>query len=188
VPFSSWPHSGTRALSPRLSARLGRCSAVLMVLIAVALLTACGDDGDEESADHAPGGHEAPRGVVSPKPDDATPMNVTLREWSVVLAKNNVKPGKVYFLAENAGPDHPHELVVIRTDLGPLNLPFEQNTIPADQVDIVGEVEEFAPHSSASLTVELTPGKYLLVCNITEEDPAIGSHYKKGMVAVLTVE
>jgi hypothetical protein len=32
-------------------------------------------------------------------------------------------------------------------------------------------------------------GRYLLICNITEvEDGEIESHYKKGMVAVFTVE
>src|SRR5919106_804615 len=185
----SWPQVRTPALALQLAARTARSPAVLIALIAVGLLSACGgDDGNQEGENHAAGGHEAQPGVVSPMPADATHLNVTLREWSVALAQPTVKAGKVYFLAENAGPDHPHELAVIRTDLGPLDLPFEQNMIPEDQVDIVGEIEEFAPHSSASLTVELTPGKYLLVCNITEEDPEIGSHYKKGMVAALTVE
>ena len=87
-----------------------------------------------------------------------------------------------------AGPDHPHEFVIIRTNLGPLSLPFEQNAVAEDKVDVVDEIEEFAPRSSASLTVELTPARYILICNVYEADPNVGSHYKKGMVGLLTVE
>ncbi|MPZ50568.1 MAG: hypothetical protein GEU75_14940 [Dehalococcoidia bacterium] len=161
---------------------------LLAPLLVAGLAVGCGDDGDEGEDGHMAGGHMAEAGVVSPKPADATQVNVTLREWAVAPAQPTMKAGKVYFLVENIGPEHPHELVIIRTNLGPLELPFKDNKVPEDQVDILDEIEEFAPHSSASLTLELTPGRYLLVCNITEEDPQIGSHYKKGMVAAFTAE
>jgi uncharacterized cupredoxin-like copper-binding protein len=132
--------------------------------------------------------HEAEPGVVSPKPADATQVDVRLQEWAVAPAQASVAAGKVYFLVENTGPEHPHELVIVKSDLGLLNLPFEDNKVPEDEIEVVDEIEEFAPHSSASMTVELTPGKYLLICNITEEDTEIGSHYRKGMVAAFTVE
>jgi uncharacterized cupredoxin-like copper-binding protein len=160
----------------------------LLLVMAAGLLLACGGGDDEEEGGHMAEGHVAEPGVVHPKPADATQVNVTLREWAVAPTQPAVKAGKVYFLAENTGPEHPHELVIIRTDVGPLDLPLDDNKVPEDQVDMVDEIEEFAPHSSASLTVDLSAGKYLLICNITEEDPAIGSHYKKGMVAALTVE
>ena len=132
--------------------------------------------------------HPAAAGVVNPKPAGATQVDVGLREWAVAPAPSSVKAGKVYFLAENVGPEHPHELVIIRTNLGPLDLPFQNNKVNEDKLDIVDEIEEFAPRSSASLSVDLTPGKYMLICNITGEDKQIGSHYKKGMVAAFTVE
>ena len=170
---------------------------VLIVLLALLVtaggaLVACGGDDNQEpevEEGRIEGmEHGAGPGVVSTKPEGAIEVDVALREWAVAAGQPTVEAGEVYFLVENAGPDHPHELVIIRTDLGPLDLPFEENKVPEDQVDLVDEIEEFAPHSSASLTVELTAGKYLLICNITEEDPEIGSHYKKGMVAAITVE
>ena len=151
-----------------------RAALLILLVIARGVLIACGGDDDDEAdmdEDHMAGGHMAEPGVVSPKPADATQVAVTLREWAIAPAQPSVKAGKVYFLVENMGPEHPHELVIVRTNVGPLD-----------------EIEEFAPHSSASLTVDLTPGKYLLICNITEEDAAIGNHYKKGMVAAFTVE
>ncbi len=159
---------------------------LVVLSISFVLLSACGDDGDGEG--HTAAGHEAPRGVVSPKPDDAAEVRVTLREWAVAPARPSVNTGKVYFLVENAGPDHPHELKVVRSHLGPLSLPFENNAVPEDTLDIVGKIEDFAPNSAASVIVDLPPGSYLLICNITEQNQAIGNHYKKGMVAALTVE
>ncbi|HEU0073911.1 MAG TPA: hypothetical protein VFS30_07850 [Dehalococcoidia bacterium] len=169
-----------------------RVLVLVLLVMAGGFLIACGGDDDEEPAveDGQMEGmeHMAEPGVVSAKPDDATQVDVRLQEWAIAPGQPSVAAGKVYFLVENAGPDHPHEFVLIRTDLGPLDLPFEADKVPEDQVDLVDEIEEFAPHSSASLTVELEAGKYLLICNITEDDPDIGSHYKKGMVAAFTVE
>ena len=158
-----------------------RFLASIPVMVAAVFLIACGGD---DNAD----GHMAEPGVVQPKPADATQMNVTLREWSVAPAQPSVRAGKVYFLVENLGPEHPHEMVVIRSEAGPLDLPFENNKVPEAQINVLDEIAEFEPHSSVSLTLELAPGRYLLICNITEEDRAIGSHYKKGMVGILTVE
>jgi uncharacterized cupredoxin-like copper-binding protein len=169
-----------------------RIMLLALLVTAGGLLLACGgddDDGAETQDGQMEGmGHTAEPGVVNAKSDDATQVDVRLQEWAIAPGQPSVEAGKVYFLVENAGPDHPHEMVIIRTDLGPLDLPFEEDKVPEDQIDLVDEIEAFAPDSSASLTVELTAGKYLLICNITEEDPEIGSHYKKGMVAAITVE
>jgi uncharacterized cupredoxin-like copper-binding protein len=45
----------------------------------------------------------------------------------------------------------------------------------------VDEVEDLAPGKSATLSVNLTPGRYVLVCNIP-------GHYKHGMHASVTVQ
>jgi uncharacterized cupredoxin-like copper-binding protein len=176
----------------------------MMVLLAVPLLAmailaiACGDDDDDggngatgaTGATGAGGDEEEPGpGVVTEKPADATQVDITLREWAVQTGQPSVEAGSVYFLVENVGPDDAHEFVIIRSDLGPLDLPFEDNRVPEDQVDIIDEIEPFTPESSASITVDMEAGRYLLICNITEvEDGEIESHYKKGMVAVFTVE
>ena len=176
-----------------MSIRWTRPLLLASLMIAAAFLLACGGDdddgdGDGESTAADQMEHEAEPGVVGEKPAEATQVDVRLQEWAIAPAQASVAAGQVYFLVENTGPDHPHEFVIIRTDLGPLDLPFEDNGVPEDQVEVVNEIEEFAPDSSASITADLTAGTYLLICNITEEDEEIGSHYKKGMVAPFTVE
>lgn len=50
-------------------------------------------------------------------------VGVTLQEWAVIPAASSVEAGEVTFEATNEGPDDPHELVVVRTDLSPEALP-----------------------------------------------------------------
>jgi plastocyanin len=123
-------------------------------------------------------------------------VNVTLQEWAVIPAQSSVGAGSVTFEVTNEGPDHPHELVVIRTDLAPDALP----TMPEGMVDeegegieIIGEIEEFPPGETRSATFDLDSGSYALVCNVSgEEGGEHGGggevHYKMGMFAAFTVE
>jgi uncharacterized cupredoxin-like copper-binding protein len=128
-------------------------------------------------------------GEVKPKPAEAEQVNVTLREWAVVPDVTTVKAGQVYFLADNQGPNDPHELVVIRTDLEPGQLPVVEGRVSEDQVDFIGEIEAFAPGTQAADTFELTPGNYALICNIAEmEGGELESHYQQGMYTRLVVE
>lgn len=157
------------------------------LVFVAALALACGDDDDDAVNEHSE--DEIVAGVVSDKPDDATQVDIVLSEWAVQTSEQTVAAGKIYFLVENTGPTDPHEFVIIRSDAGPLDLPYEDDRVPEDQIDLVDEIEPFSPASSASIVVDLTPGRYLLICNITEvEDGEIESHYKLGMVAILTVE
>jgi uncharacterized cupredoxin-like copper-binding protein len=114
---------------------------------------------------------------------------VTLQEWAVEPQQQTVNADAVYFLADNMGPDDPHELVIIRTDLPPDQLPVVEGKVPEDQVDFIGEIEAFAPGTRASGVFDLTPGTYALICNIAEmEDGELESHYQMGMHASFTVE
>jgi uncharacterized cupredoxin-like copper-binding protein len=113
---------------------------------------------------------------------------VTLQEWSVQPAKPSVSAGKVTFDVKNEGPDDPHELVVIKTDLAPDQLPTDADG-KVDEVgagiEFIGEIEEFDPGQSESATFELKAGKYVFICNIveTEADGTKEAHYKLGMRA-----
>lgn len=123
-------------------------------------------------------------------------VEVTLQEWAVIPAQSSGEAGSVTFNVTNDGPDHPHELVVIRTDLAPDALP----TMPEGMVDeegegieVIGEIEEFSPGETRSATFDLDPGSYVLVCNVAgEEGGEHGGggeiHYKMGMFAAFTVE
>ena len=181
--------------------------ALLAAVAALALLlSACGDDDDEED-EHggmamatgtaemamATGEHgehdDTMPGVVHPKPAGATEVRVTLAEWTLELSVSSVAAGDIYFLVDNLGPEHPHEFVIIRSDLAADALPtIHDGSVPEDAVELVGEIEEFASASSASMVFNLTAGKYVLICNVVETEGALESHYREGMRAVFVVE
>jgi uncharacterized cupredoxin-like copper-binding protein len=129
-----------------------------------------------------------PDGVVEPKPDGATQVDVTLAEWNVTPAEGSAAAGEVYFLASNEGED-PHELVVVKSDLEPGDLPVEEGAVVEDELDFRGEIEGFASGTQASGVFDLEAGRYVLFCTIVEEeDGGLESHYELGMHTEFTVE
>src|SRR3990170_3505628 len=84
-------------------------------------------------------------GVVETPPPGAPQVKVTLAEWVIAREVDSVQAGETYFLADNVGPIDAHELVIIKTDLAPGELPAEDGRVPEDKVSIVGEIEPFAP-------------------------------------------
>ncbi|MBK5287499.1 MAG: hypothetical protein JJE46_03420 [Acidimicrobiia bacterium] len=98
------------------------------------------------------------------------PMTMTATPASVAA-------GKVTFTLKNTGTIE-HEVVVLKTDT-----PFDQLVVTKGKVsekDSVGEVPELAAGKTASVTLDLKPGSYALVCNIKD-------HYGMGMRAAFTV-
>lgn len=143
-------------------------------------------EADPEAGDHD--GHEGAEITPGPVPDGATVVDVTLKEWEIILGAETAPAGQVYFRVKNEGPEHPHEFVVVRTDLAPDALPVEDGRVPEDEVDLLDEIEPFAG-STGSLTLDLEPGKYVLICNIAEtEDGKTQSHYELGMRTAFVVE
>jgi hypothetical protein len=131
-------------------------------------------------------------------------VGVALQEWAVIPAQTSVAAGPVTFNVENTGPDHPHELVVIRTDLEPNALPTTHEggvDEEGEGIEIIGEIEEFPAGETREATFDLEPGSYVLVCNVVAEAGEHGGdaedgehmggmevHYKMGMFAAFTVE
>ncbi len=120
----------------------------------------------------------------------STTVEVTLQEFAVVTAADSAPAGSVTFTVTNEGPALVHEFVVLRTDLAPGDLPTDENGVvdeTADGVEVVDLVEDLAPGDSADLTLDLTAGSYVLVCNVYDagEDTA---HYAMGMRTAFTVE
>ena len=147
-------------------------------------------DADMEAdmeADHD-AEHDSELGVVLPKPADVPQVDVILGEWSVIPNPRTVPAGQVYFLVENSGPLHPHELVIVKTDLAPNELPVVDGQVDESKVEVIGEIEEFAKGTSASGLFDLEPGNYLLICNILETEGELESHYEEGMSVAFTVQ
>ena len=176
-----------------MSPRLLFTSALALALLAVACQAeprpgTVENLGGASSVSVSVSGVPSEPGVVEPKPAGATQVNVTLREWAVQPETTRVKAGSIYFLVDNQGPDDSHNLVIIKTDLAPGDLPVAEGSVPADKVTIVGEIEPFAASSKASGVFNLTPGKYALICNIAEiEGGWLESHYQLGMWVAFTV-
>ena len=155
-----------------------RTLALGLAMLAIVLVAAvgCGDDDD----DNGTGG------------DGESAVAVTLKEFEILPDTDSVPAGNVTFRAENTGPDDPHELVVVKTDLAPGSLPTSADGSADEEgagVELIGEIEEFAVGGTEEATFDLEPGKYVLLCNVVEEeDGEIESHYKNGMYTAFTVE
>ena len=127
-------------------------------------------------------------GVVRPRPPAAQQVAVDLKEWSILPERAEIEAGAIYFLASNVGPVDPHELVIVRTDVAPGDLPVVEGKVPEDRVDIIGEIEPFTAGTVASGLFNLEPGSYVLICNIAEiEEGELESHYELGMRVAFTV-
>jgi uncharacterized cupredoxin-like copper-binding protein len=94
----------------------------------------------------------------------------------------------VTFDIQNNGPSV-HEFVVLKTDLAPDQLPTTQEdgvTIADEEapgIEPIDEVEDIAPGASSDLKVNLQPGNYMLIRNISSD----GGHYVQGMHTAFTV-
>jgi uncharacterized cupredoxin-like copper-binding protein len=113
--------------------------------------------------------------------DDKTPtLNVELFDWGIKLNPETAPAGNVRVKAKNTGSTE-HEVVFIRTDLPEDKLPVVDNKVDENQVELVAEVEKFPAGKSETATLELPPGRYVVICNIA-------THHGLGMHRVLQVQ
>ena len=123
--------------------------------------------------------------------DEGGTVEVGLSEFAVAVSPASVAPGPVTFEATNDGPNDPHELVVVRTDLGPADLPTSEDGSydeSAEGAELIDEIEEFDPGTTESITLDLDEGSYVLLCNLVEEEGGeLEAHYALGMRATFTV-
>lgn len=121
----------------------------------------------------------------------ANTVNVTVKDFEVMPAVSTIKAGTVQFVVTNEGPKEEHELVVFKTDTAPEALPTKADG-SADEDKVtgkkMGEVEQVPVGQSKSFTLDLEPGKYVLICNVvTTTDGSAESHYAMGMHVPFTV-
>ena len=83
------------------------------------------------------------------------------------LDVSSVKAGKVTFDVVNNSKNLVHEMLVVQVKNYHDSLPYDTNeaTIIEDKVADYGEVSELEPGKTGSVTLNLKPGKYLLICN-----------------------
>jgi uncharacterized cupredoxin-like copper-binding protein len=168
----------------RVMARLVTGLSVLLAIGAAGFLVACSGDDDDATAT-----------ATSAVEASATRVDVTLDEWSVSPDPTSVSSGEIRFYAKNDGAQI-HELILVRTDLDPADLPVygasdtpeEGHAVgdvnePAleEEAEVLGEVEDIDSGDTKDATFRLDPGNYVLFCNL----PA---HYGQGMRVAFTVE
>jgi len=102
----------------------------------------------------------------------------------IKISQATVPAGEITFKTINSSKNIEHEMVVASLAQHPDSVPYKADIARVDEnaADMnMGEVSELEPGGSASLTVDLAPGKYLLYCNVA-------AHYASGMWTLLTVE
>jgi uncharacterized cupredoxin-like copper-binding protein len=108
-----------------------------------------------------------------------------LTQWAITPTAATISAGSVTFNVTNKG-NITHEFVVLRTDTpeGAITIGSFENE--SDRIDEehagtnVGETGDLAAGASKALTITLTPGHYVFVCNLP-------SHYRQGMHFGFTV-
>lgn len=113
-------------------------------------------------------------------------VDVTLKSYGIELSANTVSAGNVVFHVSNVATDQMHEFVIFKTDLPEDQLPRTVDGNVDEEgagVTHIDEVADMAVGQVSDLTVKLDRGRYVLVCNLTENS----MHYMAGMHIVFTV-
>ncbi len=138
----------------------------------------------------AHGGEDAPCVPVGDATTATATVELHLTEYAIVAQPPSITAGTIRFVAENKGAHH-HEVVVVRADTI-AELPtldegsFDEAGAPAGSV--IGEIEAFGAQQSCDGTFELTPGTYVLLCNLVDiESDALTAHFSNGMSTTFTV-
>ena len=134
---------------------------------------------------------------------DCTAVKVKLMEYKIKLSKKSVDAGCVEFKVINRGVED-HEMIVTKARSAHA-IPNHKGVVEEDEVKILGETEELATLKRKTLTIDMSPGRYVLFCNVLHEhmDDAGGddgmhmddhghtkseSHFGEGMHTVFTVK
>ena len=103
-----------------------------------------------------------------------------LADYKITVNVPSVKAGKIKIGVRNLASME-HSFQVLKTDLAPDKLPVDGASAKAKEDGKVGEIPSIPAGKSASVTLDLTPGKYVFICNVA-------SHYQLGMHTGFTVE
>jgi uncharacterized cupredoxin-like copper-binding protein len=125
-------------------------------------------------------------------------VGVDLEEYQVLAKPLEVKAGSVQITAKNIGTIQ-HEMIVARSPtaeaLPKVTQPggeravgdVDEEALPPR--DAIGEIPEFKQGKTVTKSFKLSPGTYVLFCNIDVENPdgTVTSHYQEGMHTTVSV-
>ncbi len=117
-------------------------------------------------------------------PDEGAPAGsqvvAELSDYKITVNVPSVKAGKIKIGVRNLAAME-HSFQVLKTDLIPDKLPVDGASAKAKEDGKVGDIPSIPAGKSASVTVDLVPGKYVFICNVA-------GHYQLGMHTGFTVE
>lgn len=160
----------------------------LTIFAILSSLAACSNNKTAESSSLDKSPTQASLSATSsPKSKETahgTKINVTAKEMVFQLSSATAPAGPVEFVVKNAGKK-PHEFVVLKNNLPDKKLPVRAASLDEDAKGLknLGEISESKLKSGTTQTLKLnlTPGRYLLVCNLP-------GHFQAGMKTEFTVK
>jgi uncharacterized cupredoxin-like copper-binding protein len=142
---------------------------VLVAGALVGLVTIAAGIGDKGKSPAKPAAAAAPALGHS--------VTATLKEFTVNPSARQAAAGRVTFHVSNTGTAT-HEFVVLRTRFPAGAIPLKNGR--ADESGNVGETGDLAVGKAKTITLNLTPGHYALICNLP-------GHYQAGQHIDFTV-
>ena len=106
----------------------------------------------------------------------------SVNEWAVGVSAHEALAGDVKFTIENQGTI-PHEFIIVKTEFALGKIPLGPNNRfdeDGEGLSVPGEISEWNPKTTGTVTLKLDAGNYQLLCNIA-------GHYANGMYTTLTV-
>jgi uncharacterized cupredoxin-like copper-binding protein len=107
----------------------------------------------------------------------ASVVSVALSEWKLEPGQVTVRGGRVSFVVRNDGT-MAHEFLVLRSERHHHVLKLKGGK--AVETGRLGRIPQIAVGESKRLSLKITPGKYVLLCNML-------GHYQAGQYASLRV-
>jgi uncharacterized cupredoxin-like copper-binding protein len=164
---------------------MSRNQTVPWALVAGLIVVALAGCSSSKSKTTSSGGQSAGGGVTVTTAASGGPTLVTVvggerstGKYYLTVTPASVQAGPTTITFKNVGT-MVHEVVVLKTDTPADKLKVGANHEVSESAS-VGEDSETKPGKSKSTTINLQPGKYVLVCNIER-------HYEKGMYTAFTV-
>jgi uncharacterized cupredoxin-like copper-binding protein len=103
-----------------------------------------------------------------------------LTDYKITVNVPSVKAGKIKIGVRNLATMQ-HSFEVLKTDVPQDKIPVDLASAKAKEDGKVGEIASIPAGKSAAVTIDLTPGKYVLMCNVA-------GHYQLGMHIGFTVD
>jgi uncharacterized cupredoxin-like copper-binding protein len=154
-----------------------RARTMMAVALCVAtggvVVAGCGGDDGNDS------------GSTTTQKSGGNDLEIRMDDYSFTPKDATATAGRVKITAPNGGKVV-HELVLLKTNRDPGSFDVsggevDEKALEDSGAEIPGEIADVPPGKSKSMTVDLTAGKYAMICNLP-------GHYQRGMYGSLTAK